>query len=171
MWAPAITSFPCPHCMVLLSYSSFQKAKAQRRVVPGSPSPPPKPAPGASPMGQEHSGSHATETTQPSWTSQCCHLQQSAGEGPQVLGPGGCCQSVLPWHAPPGAVGAQFLEPRAQRRTSGCESAAPRTKAPPFPPPPAPSPAKAAGSLQKGFPHPQPAFPTGRVSPTLGTKL
>lgn len=35
-----------------------------------------------------------------------------------------------PRQAPPGALGAQLLEPRAERRTSGCESAAPGTAAP-----------------------------------------
>lgn len=51
-------------------------------------------------------------------------------EGLQALRPGGGCQSVPPRQAPPGALGAQLLEPRAEKRTSGCESAAPGTAAP-----------------------------------------
>lgn len=106
--------------MIHLSFSSFRKAKARRRVVPSSPSP--QPAPGASPMWQENSG-FLMQQRQPSLHG---HLRGVTCNSPQVKAFRCSDQGLL-------SVCAQQQTPpelRAQRRTSGCQSAAPGTTAP-----------------------------------------
>lgn len=108
---------------------------------------------------------NATETTQPSWTSRWCRLQQSHVKAfrRSDQGAASLCRRgrLLPelWEHSSLNPGLREGPQAARVQRQG-----------PQPPSPAPSPAKAAGSLQKGFLHPEPAFPTGRVS-SPGTML